>query len=204
MARRPPGKRIDKWDYYHDGVTYHFEVRMLPDDRLMLNSLGEPALRISGSELKKLKTEARNRLKKLVATDWEEWLRVKMVSAIDCDYREDEDQEIEFSLSFEVDRQMFAKTADGQKVHKDKGRTQVYAGWPSDSKKTWGREYSYIKATPENVAALGDIMDRLASLGKQLSEFLGRDKIAKSLASLGARLLPAPNTQEVNNAQTEA
>lgn len=194
MARRLPGKRIDRWGCYVDGTTHEFEVRLLDDDRFMINSLGQESLRIQGSDLAKLKRDARKRLTQIVATDWEEWLCVDMKSDTGH-WQTAEQEEVDFSLSFEVTRVMFGKTNQGEKVHKDKGeRTTIRKGWPNEVHKDnvgLGR-YSYIRATPENEAALADIGARLCALGERLLEFLGRDEIERSLAGLAVRLLPAP------------
>ncbi len=192
MGRRLLGKRIDKWNLHLDGVNHEFEVRMLDDDEFMLNSLGETFLRRQGDDLKKLKVEVRNAMTPIVGADWEEWLAVDLKSDLDADFREQDDQEIDFSLSLEVCRLMFGKTGEGEKVHKDKGeRTATRRGWPSEYT-GYHHGVSYIKATDENVAALADIVARLQTLGGRLNEFLGRDKIVESLAGLAARLLPAP------------
>lgn len=197
MARRLPGKRIDKWGCYVDGTDHEFEVRLLDDDRFMINSLGTEHLRIEGSDLSMLKREAEKRLTKIVATDWVEWLCVDMTSDTGH-WQVSERKEIDFSLSLEVTRVMFGKTSAGEKVHKDKGeRTTIRKGWPTERTKGAGRRYSYIRATPENEAALGDIAARLHALGGRLLEFLGRDEIVRSLAGLAARLLPAPEVKEV-------
>ncbi len=194
MARRLPGKRIDKWGCYVSGITHEFEVRLLDDDRFMINSLGEDHLRVEGSNLAELKREAKKRLTKIVATDWVEWLCVDMRSD-DGHWQIAEREEIDFSLNFEVTRVMFGKTAKGEKVHKDKAeRMAIRKGWPNemDGLGTIRRRCSYIKATSENEVALADIANRLCVLGEKLLELLGRDEIERSLAGLAAKLLPAP------------
>lgn len=53
-------------------------------------------------------------------------------------------------------------------------------------------EYSYVRATPENIAAMDDLQSRLMSVGAQLSSFLRQDAVSASLAQVasGQPLLP--------------
>jgi hypothetical protein len=55
-------------------------------------------------------------------------------------------------------------------------------------------EYSYLPATPENIAALDELMGRMQTLRANLSAFLRQDTVQKSLADLTSRMpsLPAP------------
>jgi hypothetical protein len=55
-------------------------------------------------------------------------------------------------------------------------------------------EYSYLPATPENIAALKDLQNRLEELRLRMSAFLNQGTVQKSLANLasGALSLPAP------------
>lgn len=55
-------------------------------------------------------------------------------------------------------------------------------------------EYSYLPATPENIAALNDLLERMQTLRNSLSAFLRQDVVLDSLAGRGATVpaLPAP------------
>jgi hypothetical protein len=55
-------------------------------------------------------------------------------------------------------------------------------------------EYSYLPATPENIAALDELMGRMQALHGKLAEFLRQDNVQQSLADMTSRLpaLPAP------------
>lgn len=55
-------------------------------------------------------------------------------------------------------------------------------------------EYSYLPATPENIAALEDLLSRMQALREKLSAFLRQDVVLNSLAGLATALpaLPAP------------
>ena len=55
-------------------------------------------------------------------------------------------------------------------------------------------EYSYLPATPENLAALTDLQNRIDELRRRMAAFLNQDTIQHSLANLASGLpsLPAP------------
>lgn len=54
------------------------------------------------------------------------------------------------------------------------------------------KQFSYIPATPENVAALETLCGRLAELRGRLGELLSQDRVQDSLGGDLTRLLPAP------------
>lgn len=55
-------------------------------------------------------------------------------------------------------------------------------------------EYSYLPSTPENIAALEDLMARMQKLRENLAAFLRQDTVQQSLANLANQslALPAP------------
>lgn len=48
-------------------------------------------------------------------------------------------------------------------------------------------EYSYIPATPENIAGLEDMLGRMQTLREKISDFLGQDKVLQSLADVNSQ-----------------
>lgn len=66
--------------------------------------------------------------------------------------------------------------------------------WASLNARARDAEYSYLPETPENVAALQDLMNRMQTLRAKLSEFLSQDVVQASLTNLAsnAPALSAP------------
>lgn len=74
----------------------------------------------------------------------------------------------------------------------DEGDT--VGSWTGMNRREQDAEYSYLPETPENVAALQDLMNRMQVLRAKLSEFLSQDIVQASLTNLAsnAPALPAP------------
>lgn len=66
--------------------------------------------------------------------------------------------------------------------------------WRGMNRRESEAEYSYLPATPENIAALDELMGRLDTLRAKLSAFLGQEAVPESLGDLarGMPALPAP------------
>jgi hypothetical protein len=69
-----------------------------------------------------------------------------------------------------------------------------YGDWKGMSDRDVETEFSYLPATPENIASLNELMDRVTSLRAKLSEFLRQDTVQESLTSSidGVLVLAAP------------
>ena len=196
MARLP-GKRVGKWEYHHDGVVYHFEVRLDTDGNFLLHCVDQLDIELAGTVLKDLKKTAKERVIESMQTEWEEWISVDA----DCnhgmhgDNLNDEEHWArngsEVRIELDIDRYLFGKTPAGVKIHKDKTATHIRKGWPTERERRCD-DVVWIKATPEVESALLDLQRRMKGLGEQLTDFLSQKKIVKSLATVGSKLLPAP------------
>ena len=82
------------------------------------------------------------------------------------------------------------KRADETDASVDEGE------WKVNNKRERGDTYSYVPETPENLAALHDVMDKMTELRTRLGVLLQQDSITESLAgataTIGQLQLPKP------------
>lgn len=214
-ATRASGKEVTEWQFKSP-----FTDRKLPDlsvkvsihnDRKGLRFRAHgPCLpeAIEDSDIERLRQQVETALReqhaRLTASSWHDWLEIEVHGREDTNRRE---TERESTLSIKYRRlKRYDDPETGQAfVLNNNGYASSFpkpkkAGFDDEGKPAgdWDlgsrsvhAEYSYLPATPENIAALEDLMARLNALRTTLSTFLSQDNAQAALLNV-AGLLPAP------------
>lgn len=142
----------------------------------------------------------------LSGIQWEDWLEVKVTGSDDKFTLTRFERGFAGDLSIEVNRLkrgISPKSGEPVTIH----RGHVIPFPEASALSAGGREIdgirlsspeerSYIPATPENVAALKAILERLSLLRSNLASLLSQEQVASKLADIGAELpllLQAPS-----------
>lgn len=196
MARRLPGKRVDKWDATVQGVRYRFEVRLLNDGKFLVSSLEDFKLRREGATLADVKKQIKQALEERTSIKWDEWFRLSVrMPELNAQKAPENKHDwdtygVDLGLTIEVDRFLFGITPDGRKVHKSKTSHDFREGWPIDKEtRHFYDRYIYLQATKKNDELLREVAMRLHKLGALLGTCLSQKNIEKALSDAADELL---------------
>lgn len=193
-AETPGGQRIE----------FVAECKALPEGRL------------ASSDIEKLRldVDAVLREQSILRSGvvWEDWLEVVVRGApkrfhgtkgaarkfegeeLSIEYRvlkrgrHPEDPSRDFTINFNHVATPFPKPKRAGEKTMDWADAGSLKGFVSDGRDE-AAEYAYVKDTPENRAALDDLMSALRLLGQRLSTFLGQESIEGAVATLRANAL---------------
>jgi hypothetical protein len=217
---RSGGKLIDEWSFispFKDNKAPKLVVQISIDktkkDSILFcahaDCLGE---KIEDTNIEQLrqKVEAALRFQHdmLTGVTWEEWLEVRVCGTMEeKGYWGNQESSLQISCR-PMKRGLDPATGEPYTINSN----GIAVPFPKPKKaeeldegETWGKfkgmsqrepraEYSYLPATPENIAALDELRGRMEALRVRLSAFLRQDVVQLSLADLTSRLpsLPAP------------
>lgn len=182
---RKPGKRINYLTLDVDGMYYKVELRAqtgMHSEQLHL-VMDDLPMHLTGTDIKDLKERAKQFIRERCAVPWERWIEIqindpehyhsnRMNYRIDVEWREFEQ----------------GVTPSGTKAHREGQGSYSHNGWLSE-RRTPG--FTYVRSTPELVAALKEIGKRIEETRKRLERLLKPGTI-KDLPELVQKALPAP------------
>ena len=213
--RTTDGKKVMTWDFRPVGLdeSYPIEVTYHVDDGQIYFAVRsrELGIALTGTDIDVLRQKVEDRLA-LASVDassiaWEDWLEVR-VSGDGSRFNQNEHTGMGAELKIHVQRlkrgwheasgcyvtigsmnliQKFPEASNASEPERfDAGDIGWLTGDPEP-------QTSYIPETPENLAALEDVQNRMIELQNRLMELLHQDEIGKSLqefAGQGFGLLP--------------
>lgn len=192
MPRRP-GKRVDYLHLDVDGVMYKVELRACTGvfaEELRL-CMDDPPMEIKGTDLAKLKKEAQDFIRENCTVEWERWVAVDINDPSELT----SDRE-HYELEVEWHRFEQGLTSNGKKVHRNVGSYNpktIHHGWRTEDRAL--ARTTYVRETPEVVAALEEVGRRIEGVRVQLAKLLGPRQIESTASRIMeslARALPGP------------
>jgi hypothetical protein len=142
---------------------------------------------IEAADIEVLRAVVMDRLDKEHEIEWEEWLLVTVSSGYG---HNSEESNVEFGW----ETAYIAHLPDGRTVHRTSNFRSdcIVDGIPATGKTRRGDTtmVGLVKSTPENTAALEEMVRRLDELRDRMMDFLSPKKIEKTLATAASRLLP--------------
>lgn len=217
LSGRAGGKRLLEWTFelpsHKPNITVPVSLEGSKDGMVFVARALDGAMKLTNPDIQVLYREVEAYLRGHVGTqmhiDWEDWFEVR-VSGTDGDFIPGRSYsalggELKIQVS-KLKRGIHPKTGEVVTVHQNHVLVPFPTGKRRDEKpdvKDWltdkAAEVAYIPATPENEAALREILERLATLRSRLSEVLQQELIQASLKDLSGQLLALSAPGKDNN-----
>lgn len=208
-------KKVDVWTFYSPfadeaariaGYVATIELRNGYSEGLHFVALSKHFSPIQDSDIKRLrkKVEEAFRLCDMSARaiSWEDWIEIEMTE--ECNFAEEHGVGLIVQWKF-LKRGIHPESGEAFTIHHSNGVVVPFpkpkrAGENDQPKgdkwhlgsRTESSQFSYIPATPDNVAALESLAQRIAGARARLRDLLNQDNAPKSLASVGLLRLEGP------------
>lgn len=218
---RSGGKIVDEWTFKSPfremkgkdpRLSVEVSICKSAGDAITFRAQGECLGRnfLEDTDIEKLRQKVEERLQAqhdvLTSAVWEDWLEVEVRGKVHVsDHWNTEQAELVVKVSL---MKRWVDPVSGQAYYlNNNGLASLFpkpkASGEEDVGEKWGifegmnkrdvqAEYSYIPATPENLAALRELMARIDELRGRLSTLLRQDTVQSSLNNVAATALKLP------------
>lgn len=194
MARRMPGKKLERWTFTVDGVPLTVDCRILPENNppKFFAKLEALDVTIENTDIKALKKEVEATLKKGISLKWERFYLIEFGGAVlkPSIFDDEDDDATKAKLEFSYLTIEIATRPDGTKCWRkaDRWNNRIHDDVPDLEREpdtfleNHYDQHAMIPANPENKARLEAILLAFSALSEKLFAVLHQDRILETIS----------------------